>query len=169
MQLKDTYQEKLETQLKEWNAKIGELRSRAERVATGARVKYQEEVEALRFRYEGAQRKLQELKQAGEGVWEDLRSGIEGAWDELRQAVDNVVSRFKRDEGREEEIRLVAYRIWEEEGCPHGRDLEHWRKAEAIWEEQHREKPRATRHEKPTPKAKGKRRSSGARPKRSRS
>ena len=73
MQLKDTYQEKLETQLKEWNAKIGELRSRAERVATGARVKYQEEVEALRFRYEGAQRKLQELKQAGEGVWEDLR------------------------------------------------------------------------------------------------
>jgi Protein of unknown function (DUF2934) len=35
--------------------------------------------------------------------------------------------------GREDEIRLVAYRIWEEEGCPNGRDCEHWYRAEAIW------------------------------------
>ena len=35
----------------------------------------------------------------------------------------------------DEEIRLIAYRIWEEEGCPEGRDLEHWFRAEAIWQE----------------------------------
>jgi hypothetical protein len=35
----------------------------------------------------------------------------------------------------DEEIRLIAYRIWEEEGHPQGLDLEHWFKAEAIWEE----------------------------------
>jgi hypothetical protein len=34
----------------------------------------------------------------------------------------------------DEEIRLVAHRIWEEEGRPEGRDLEHWFKAEAIWQ-----------------------------------
>ena len=33
---------------------------------------------------------------------------------------------------REEEIRDLAYRIWEEEGYPEGRNLEHWVKAEAI-------------------------------------
>jgi hypothetical protein len=33
----------------------------------------------------------------------------------------------------DEEIRLIAYRIWEEEGRPEGRDLEYWFKAEAIW------------------------------------
>lgn len=37
--------------------------------------------------------------------------------------------------GREDEIRLIAYNIWEEESCPNGRDCEHWFKAEAIWEE----------------------------------
>jgi len=169
MGLKENYQEKLEAQLKEWSGKIDQLKTAAGKLAADARVTYHQQIDALRGKQEAAQKKLQELKEAGEGVWEDLRSGIEGAWDELRQAVDNVVSRFKRDEGREEEIRLVAYRIWEEEGCPHGRDLEHWRKAEAIWEEQHREEPRANRPEKPTAKAKGKRRSSGARPKRSRS
>jgi len=37
--------------------------------------------------------------------------------------------------GREDEIKLIAYSIWEEEGCCHGRDVEHWLKAEVIWEE----------------------------------
>ena len=41
--------------------------------------------------------------------------------------------------GREDEIRLIAYRIWEEESCPDGYDCEHWFRAEAIWEEQNKE------------------------------
>jgi hypothetical protein len=38
--------------------------------------------------------------------------------------------------GREDEIRLIAHSIWEDEGCPDGRDREHWLRAETIWEEQ---------------------------------
>ncbi len=37
---------------------------------------------------------------------------------------------------REDEVKLIAYRIWEEEGCPDGRDCEHWFRAETIWEQQ---------------------------------
>lgn len=33
-------------------------------------------------------------------------------------------------EGRAEEVRERAYRIWEKEGKPHGCDLEHWLQAE---------------------------------------
>lgn len=33
---------------------------------------------------------------------------------------------------RDEEIRRVAYKLWEEEGCPQGREIEHYYKAEAI-------------------------------------
>ncbi len=36
---------------------------------------------------------------------------------------------------KKEEIRLIAYHIWEEEGCSNGRDVEHWLRAEAIWQE----------------------------------
>ena len=36
--------------------------------------------------------------------------------------------------GREDEIRIIAYRIWEEEDCCDGRDCEHWLKAEVIWD-----------------------------------
>ena len=37
---------------------------------------------------------------------------------------------------REEGIRNIAYHIWEKEGCNcHGNDVEHWLKAERIWQE----------------------------------
>jgi hypothetical protein len=36
---------------------------------------------------------------------------------------------------REDEIRTIAYYIWQDEGCVHGRDCEHWIRAEAIWED----------------------------------
>jgi hypothetical protein len=40
--------------------------------------------------------------------------------------------------GREDEIRLIAYSIWEQESCPDGRNCEHWFRAEAIWEERNK-------------------------------
>jgi hypothetical protein len=36
----------------------------------------------------------------------------------------------------EEEIRLMAYRIWEDQGRQDGRDVEQWLKAEATWQQQ---------------------------------
>ncbi len=36
---------------------------------------------------------------------------------------------------REQEIRIIAYRIWEEEGYGEGNHLEHWLRAEIIWED----------------------------------
>ncbi len=33
---------------------------------------------------------------------------------------------------RDEEIRQLAYRLWQESGCPNGSDLQHWLKAQEI-------------------------------------
>jgi hypothetical protein len=41
---------------------------------------------------------------------------------------------------REDEIRLIAYKIWEEEGCLNGHDYEHWFRAEAIWDQRQAQK-----------------------------
>jgi hypothetical protein len=42
---------------------------------------------------------------------------------------------------REERIRQIAYRIWQEEGYPHGYDVQHWLKAEAMWSEENTAQP----------------------------
>jgi hypothetical protein len=38
---------------------------------------------------------------------------------------------------RDEEIRQIAYRLWEEDGCPDGYEVQHWLRAQMIWEEIH--------------------------------
>jgi hypothetical protein len=43
--------------------------------------------------------------------------------------------------GREDEIRMMAYCIWEGQNYCNGNEIEHWLKAEAMWEESHRKKP----------------------------
>ena len=37
---------------------------------------------------------------------------------------------------RDEEIRQAAYKLWQEDGCPDGYDVQHWLRAEAIWLEE---------------------------------
>ena len=36
---------------------------------------------------------------------------------------------------RDEEIRQAAYKLWQQEGCPDGYDVQHWLRAKMIWEE----------------------------------
>ena len=45
---------------------------------------------------------------------------------------------------REDEIRIIAYNLWEEENCCDGHDCEHWLKAELIWEEKQKNKAAST-------------------------
>jgi len=44
---------------------------------------------------------------------------------------------------REDQIQRIAYQLWEEDGCPQGRDIEHYFKAEAIvlFQQQHGQLP----------------------------
>jgi hypothetical protein len=59
---------------------------------------------------------------------------------------------------REDDIKVIAYNIWEEEGCEDGHDCEHWFRAEVIWEDQQasKRKTAAATAAKPAAKAKPK-------------
>lgn len=47
----------------------------------------------------------------------------------IRRTVDRLTR-------RDEEVERIAYELWEKEGRPNNRALEHWTRAEAIWKEQ---------------------------------
>ena len=38
---------------------------------------------------------------------------------------------------RDEAIRQLAYRFWQEAGCPPGSEVQHWLRAEAVWLDEH--------------------------------
>jgi hypothetical protein len=47
---------------------------------------------------------------------------------------------MEREEARTREIRLIAYSLWVRDGYRHGLAVEHWLKAEAIWEADHNQR-----------------------------
>ena len=89
------FEEKLDAQMKEWNAQIALLKAKAENAKADAKVEYYTTIEALQHKRDKARAKLQELKAAGDEAWEDLKAGAEKAWAEVKTAFHDAVSKFK--------------------------------------------------------------------------
>jgi len=89
------FEEKLDAQLREWNAQLALLKAKADTAKADTKVKYYETIEALQAKRDAAQAKLQELKAAQAGAWEDLKTGAERSWDEIKTAIHDAMSKFK--------------------------------------------------------------------------
>ena len=96
--MKDTrkaYEEKLDAQLKEWNAQIALLKAKADNARADAKIEYYKTIDALQHKQNDARTKLLELKTAGDEAWEDLKTGAEKAWTEVKTAYHEASARFK--------------------------------------------------------------------------
>jgi chromosome segregation ATPase len=89
------YEEKLDAQLKDWNAQITLLKAKAENAKADARVDYYKTIEALEQKQNKAKTKLQELQNAGDEAWEAVKTGVEKVWDEFKTAYHDAASKFK--------------------------------------------------------------------------
>lgn len=103
---KETYQEKIEAQLKEWGAKIDELKAKVEKSKAEIKMKYEKQIEDLWNKQGALQKKLLEMKESGEEAWEGLKSSIEKSLDELKDTFDRAIAKFK--EIGEEAVETVS-------------------------------------------------------------
>jgi len=94
MGLKEAYQEKMEAQLKEWTAKLAEMKAKADLASADAKVHLDQQIAQLRARKEAAQQKLNEIRAASADSWETLKAGTEKALDEMRKTWESMKSRF---------------------------------------------------------------------------
>jgi chromosome segregation ATPase len=92
---KQVFQDRLEAQLKEWDAKLDELKAKALAAGSDLRTDYEKQLEVLSAKREALQTKAQDLRKRTEEAWDDLKSGTEKAWDDMREALDRITSRFK--------------------------------------------------------------------------
>ncbi len=91
---KEAYQAKLEAQLREWGARIDELKAKAKKAKADAKIEYLEQIEKLHAQQSAAQAMLQEFQQSGEQTWKELKPRLDRAWKDLKNAVDHARSRF---------------------------------------------------------------------------
>lgn len=92
---KEAFTGNLERQLGEWDARLGQLKADARKVAADLRVEYERQLAVLGVKRAEAEQKLKELRHRTEGAWEDLKNGAEKGWEEMRKALDSVAERFK--------------------------------------------------------------------------
>lgn len=94
MSMKEAYEKKLQSQLDEWSADIDKLKAKVDSAGADAKLEYYKQIEELRSMKDEAGKKLDELKEAGEGAWEDLKAGMDSAWDSLSSSIKSATSRF---------------------------------------------------------------------------
>ena len=161
MKSKATYQKRIESQLTKWKASIVGLRANIEQAEVAARAKLLERLERLNEKRARGEKLLEKLSAASEEAWDEMKSGIEQGWNEVTRAAKQTRAKMGKiieQPNREDEIRQIAYQLWLDEGCPHGRDRDHWFKAESVWREQQTAKQPAKAKRKPAaavPQAKG--------------
>jgi hypothetical protein len=138
MDTREIYKEKIEKQLSKWKTRIDELKARLERAEESAKGKLAEQLEGLHDKRARAEKLLKEISTTSQDIWEQIKSGVDEGWNDITRTAKRTMAKVREaidHPRREEEIRQIAYHLWLDEGCPHGRHLDHWFKAESIWRE----------------------------------
>jgi chromosome segregation ATPase len=87
--------ERLEEQLKEWGVDLEKLKLRANKARADAKTEIDREIASLRAKLNETQKKLVELKTAGDAASVEMKKGVENAWVEMKKAFENATAKFK--------------------------------------------------------------------------
>lgn len=84
----------LEEQLKDWQHKLDESKSQAEKKGPDFLARYNAETEKLADLYEDVRYRLKLLRMSGGDAWSEMRVGIEKAFGELKKSVTSALEKF---------------------------------------------------------------------------
>jgi glycerol-3-phosphate O-acyltransferase len=96
MSKKDEYFTMMESQIKKWDAEVDKLRAKGDQMSAEARIKYNEQIMAMRASRDAANKKLQEMRTASESAWQNMEAGMDSAWASMKNALDKATSQFKK-------------------------------------------------------------------------
>lgn len=91
----EAYQQKLEAQLRIWDAEIDVWKAKADKASAEAKLQYYQQLDGVYARREVVREKLLQLKLAGGEAWEGLKAGLEAAWEEFKIAYEKAAAKFK--------------------------------------------------------------------------
>lgn len=87
---KELYQQKMQSQLDEWNADLDKLKAKAAGASADAQLQLNQQVEALQPYVDQAKAKLAALGDATEDGWDAGKQSLESAWGSLKAKISDV-------------------------------------------------------------------------------
>lgn len=95
METKEAYRQKVDAQMKEWNAQIALLAAKLENAGADVKVKYAQELDAIRAKQRVAAAKVKELDAASGEAWESVKVTSDKVWEDLKAGIGQAMSRFR--------------------------------------------------------------------------
>mgnify|MGYP006282787711 CR=1 FL=1 len=87
--------DKLDAQMTKWEAEINSLRDKANKAKDDVKEEYLKQIDALNKQKEQAQKKYDELKNAGAETWDELKKSVDSAWAELKESIHKAREKIK--------------------------------------------------------------------------
>lgn len=92
MSLRKTYEAKMQAQLAELKAEIGELKQKADQVETNLQLEYYTLIDELHVKLDTAEQKFELLKQTKDENWEEFKVELELSWNSLLELIKAITS-----------------------------------------------------------------------------
>ena len=96
MSKKDEYFATMQAQIRKWDAEVDQLNAKGKQMQASARVKYDEQLKAMRASREATYKKLQEMQAASESAWQHMEAGVDATWASMKSALEKASSKFKK-------------------------------------------------------------------------
>jgi len=88
------YVERLSAQIVEWDARIDQLRDKAESAPDGDKSAYAGEMRSLQLKRDEAALKLQGIAPTTDDEWGDVKNGSKNVLDEVRAIVSDAITKI---------------------------------------------------------------------------
>lgn len=87
---KEAYLEKMDAQLREWKGRLDVLVAQADQTKADAKIEYHNRVKEMRKQRKELERRLDELRKAGEDGWKDVQARIEKGRRDLDKSIQDL-------------------------------------------------------------------------------
>ena len=95
MDSKEAYKQKLNAQIKEWNAQINLLNAKIENKGADMKLKYSKELDALKEKQDDVLQKIKELDESTTENWEKIKVTADQMLSDIKTGLNNAISRLK--------------------------------------------------------------------------
>jgi DNA repair ATPase RecN len=97
MSKRDEFIRKMKDRLDGWNLEIDALEEKFRKIKTDMTDKYKVQIDELRKKRREGDRKLEQIRTAGEGTWTHLKAESEHAWNAMKDALEAFKSHYRND------------------------------------------------------------------------
>lgn len=93
----ELYAHKMEAQLREWGARLDQLKAKADKASIEAKIEMRKHVDEMATMTETAKKHLADFKASSADSWKDVKQDVENGWAHLTANLEAFWTKVSKD------------------------------------------------------------------------